>query len=248
MDLEALLLNIQDLRETIQHEIQVSQQAGILDDSYEKYLNDQLAFLSTRKSKIVQDFKLPLVSSINPKTLRSTLPPNRGGDPDLPLKSSKSLNPFKKIPANKIFRKQASPARGNSPSAMRYSPQASPSSAKSEKIKYLDLLPNRDSPLCSTRSSASSVERSSDLKSELYRKYQEQREIRNKAHQEMLALKEQMLLERENKLEAMIKARNLEGRKRLEGKDERTCVLGVKPPLSPAFMKSVEKEKIVSFM
>lgn len=86
------------------------------------------------------------------------------------------------------------------------------------------------------------------MKSELYRKYQEQREIRNKAHQEMLALKEQMLLERENKLEAMIKARNLEGRKRLEGKDERTCVLGVKPPLSPAFMKSVEKEKIVSFM
>ena len=86
------------------------------------------------------------------------------------------------------------------------------------------------------------------MKSELYRKYQEQREIRNKAHQEMLALKEQMLVERENKLEAMIKARNQEGRKRIEGKDERVCTVGVKPPLSPAFMKSAEKEKIVRFM
>jgi hypothetical protein len=240
-----LLTNISDLEETLKSELRYSSEAFNNDDSFEKYLKDQLDFFSLKKESLYRDFNLIKNPSNHPKGYRATLPPPKVENNPRLFKSSSSLNPFKKVQSSKIFSKKVSPARGTSPSALRYSPHSSPSSAKSEKLKYLDLNPNQDSPLASTRSSTSSTV--SESKADLYQKYQEQREIRNKAHQEMLALKEQMLLEKELKLEAMMRVAQEEPRKKqfLEVKDEGKTFTGVKPPRSPVFGKGRENDKIV---
>ena len=139
----------------------------------------------------------------NSKTWQKSRPP--------PILSN--ANEELKIDPSTIFKKKISPLRGKSPSALRYSPLLSPASERIERKKTFDCFSNTDSPPCSTRSSTSSMDKLlgannftlDSYKTELLRKYQEQREIRNKAHEEMLLLKEKMLKKREKKLESMIK-------------------------------------------
>lgn len=264
-----LVDKIFELERTVHKELISSKEEGILDESYESYLNAQLKDLFNQKQKIFEEFCRPDLLKVPQKSNRATMPPKRQQKQGLELfRSSKTLFPFNKPPAEKIFSKKVSPQRGNSPSAMRYSPQNSPmlspasgpssssgrytvSPLKSEQIKHFDLMNSRDSPLCSTRSSASSIERvpAGELNAELYQKYQEQREIRNKAHQEMLLLKERMLNEKEMKLEALMKAFNKKSEK--YSSDIKEEVKSIKPPLSPVMNKSKLKQnndRIVSFM
>lgn len=260
--LKDLINKISELETTLNNELRISAEEGILDESYDKYLNAQLKDLTVQKQNIFEEFCRSDLLKVPQKSNRATMPPKREHNQGTELfRSSTSLFPYNKPPIEKIFSKKISPQRGNSPSAMRYSPQLSPqhspatgpirntaSPLKSEQLKHFDLINSRDSPICSTRSSASSIERlpSGEFNAELYQKYQEQREIRNKAHQEMLLLKEKMLNEKEMKLEALMKAFNKKSEKCfLEVKEEAKYI---KPPLSPVFNKrktNQENDRIV---
>lgn len=233
LKLEDFIRELEKEEENIEKEKLSLKKDGILDEGLDFYLTESINLIKERKEKLINDFypqktdkkireNAPSTKNLETKLLNNKIFENHHG----PLVNNKPLysvhNIEKKIlspPAAEIFRKKVSPERGNSPSAMRYSPQLSPTSIRSEKVKNLEVLSGHESPPCSTRSSASSIDKlvckstgNFDPQSyELYRKYQEKREIRNRAHEDMLRLKEQILIQKEKKLEELLKTIMIRG-------------------------------------
>ncbi|OMJ87270.1 hypothetical protein SteCoe_11038 [Stentor coeruleus] len=275
LKLEDLIQELEREEENIEKQKLSLKKDGILDEGLDFYLTDSINLIKERKEKLIKDF----YPQKTDKKIRKNSPSTMHLDTKLfdnnifesnhrPLVSNKPLysvhNIEKKIlspPAAEIFRKKVSPERGNSPSAIRYSPQLSPSSVISEKVKNLEALSGHESPPCSTRSSASSIDKlvcqstgNFDPQSyELYRKYQEKREIRNRAHEDMLRLKEQILIQKEKKLEELLKTIMIRGNNVgdidfYDKKDTRNRKFNtecgspkyVKPPRSPKPMKTTD--------
>lgn len=227
LKLEDFIRELEKEEKNIEKEKLSLKKDGILDEGLDFYLTESINLIKERKEKLIKDFypqqTVKKAKKVNPSTKNqqpNLLSNKKFENHQEPLVINKPLysvhNIEKKIfspPTSEIFRKKVSPERGNSPSATRYSPKLSPSSIRNEKVKNFEALSLHESPPCSTRSSTSSIDKfvyksteNFDPKSyELYRKYQEKREIRNRAHEDMLRLKEQILIQKEKKIDELLK-------------------------------------------
>ena len=217
--LKSLIIEMSKQEESVKQHMASLKNDGICDEGLDSYLRSSLEDLKNRRESIIREFNLhnieltqenkkshPVASEIaDVKTQQKSRPLHISFE-KMAIDTTFKANP------ESIFKKKISPLRGNSPSALRYSPQLSPSSVRFERKQTYDYLSNTNSPPCSTRSSASSMDKLlgtasllDSFKSDLFKKYQEQREKRNQAHEEMLSLKEIMLKEKEKKLESIVK-------------------------------------------
>ena len=177
---------------------------GILDESLEIYLKNSIKDLQLRKEKLILDLTQ---NAHYPNTDNSEGSQNKLTQNNLKIMKKPSQEPVSytkysqiekycpELQKLKLFSKKTSPDRGSSPSARRYSPVSNPFNEKSPKSGKKGF---KGSPGCSTRSSRSSEEKiageiSDKFENELMIRYEEQRKIRNKAHEKMLFLKEQIL-------------------------------------------------------
>jgi hypothetical protein len=252
--LKSFVEEVEEEQQKIQKYLIDLKNDGILDDSLEIYLKDSFNDLQFRKEKLVRDLAqnsyFPITDSSEQNQSNKTINGQRimkkpSQEPVSFVKDSKSdknLQPVKRV---SVFHKKTSPERGNSPSARRYSPQ---SQGIYEKKKRNQCKANKVSPACSTRSSRSSedkfVAETSEKNDELWVKYEELREIRNKAHEKMLMLKERMLVDKEikiNKIIQKVKDQNEKCKKSYE--NIRNCI---RPPRSPREKPTSESnDKIV---
>lgn len=189
---------------------------GLLDEGLEGYLLNAIEELRSRKELLVDQFLCDknVYADCYSKRLEvrsATTQAQYDYTSSLEKYNSSTPEPFvnqcpiKTLPTI-IFKKKISPLRGNSPSAQRYTSK-SPCSEKIGK-SFLDHFSNTDSQISSTRSSRSSFERGNVNNTEQYAlelswKFIQQREIRNKAHEEELNLKEKMLKEMEIRLQKL---------------------------------------------
>lgn len=233
LKLEDFILELEKEEQNIEKQKLCLKNDGILDENLDCYLTESINLIKDRKEKLIKDFyPKKILKNIKTKHSPTAVPIKKthnnnkyeiSHDQQTTNKSLYSVHNIQKKNvsplATEIFRKKISPERGNSPSAMRYSPQLFPASEIVEKVKNLDILSGYESPVSSTRSSGSSIDKlvsnstgNSDAYSyELYKKYQEKREIRNRAHEDMLKLKEQILLQKEKKLEEILKTIMVQG-------------------------------------
>ncbi|OMJ79167.1 hypothetical protein SteCoe_20867 [Stentor coeruleus] len=233
LKLEDFILELEKEEQNIEKQKLCLKNDGILDENLDCYLTDSINLIRERKEKLIKDFyptkphknikikhsptSIPIKNTHNNNKyeIYHDQQPNTKSLYSVHNIQKKNVSPL----ATEIFRKKVSPERGNSPSAMRYSPQLFPTSSIVEKVKNLDILSGYESPVSSTRSSGSSIDKlvsnstgNTDAYSyELYKKYQEKREIRNRAHEDMLKLKEQILLQKEKKLEEILKTIMVKG-------------------------------------
>lgn len=189
---------------------------GIKDEELESYLKVTLIDFESKRNSIQQEFQFNFIPTAPTTTSKKPLTPTSyqktETDPVIPLKI---------IPQLEIFKKKISPIRGTSPSALRYSPIQSPVSERIERNRVADIFSNTQSPIPSTRSSGSSIDKASiflpsnEFNPKLMKKYQYQREIRNNAHEKMLLIKEKILLDKEKKIYSLIKAAEIKDLKTL---------------------------------
>ena len=218
---EVLLSEITKQEEIIENYANKLEEAGNIDPNIEEYLKNTREELQERKQKLIEEFKpverskklTPLNLSItneedSPKIKNKANTPNSVTSrvEKFPFYSVLEIE-IEKSPAlpKDIFKKHQDLSRGNSPSALRYSPINSLS--PNIKNKQIEINDNLYSEFSSTQCSFSNFDRINDSSleySEYSRKYQELREIKNKVHEEMLLLKEKMLNEKESRLEAMM--------------------------------------------
>ena len=277
-------MKILELIEKLSNELKFIEQSmntlksdGILDEPLELYLKTTTEELSNRQNLLIEHFNLkekinnsdmPTVknseTSTPPFKLLSTLVmPTNLPQTSISLDTPSRENP-KKFSPSLIFQKKISPLRGTSPSAQRYAPK-SPSTDKIERKNRFDPFRSSESPQCSTRSSGSSLDKimaanpSEHQALELSWKFIQQREIRNRAHEEELMLKEKMLRDMEVRLQKLKKEVSDE-----YGKEKERNLLGVecykcrskdsdrgsqqarqffKPPRSPRIPNSKNREE-----
>lgn len=230
---------------------------GILDESLETYLKKSIKDLQLRKEKLILDLTQ---NAHYPKTDNSEVSQNKLIQNNLKIMKKPSQEPVSytkysqiekhcpELQKVKLFSKKTSPERGNSPSARRYSPVSNQINEKSPKLGPKGF---KGSPGCSTRSSRSSEDKIAGeicdkFENELRIKYEEQRKIRNRAHEKMLLLKEQLL----NGKEIEIKEHSGKGNRR--AKEIRIDIESVgsrerdveRPPRSPKNrLREVDKSR-----
>ena len=210
---------------------------GLLDDSLNDFLQKQFNDLDHRKKTLIKEFsQIPDF----PHTLLPTPPIPLSVNPILIKKKPKQPIFHSEKPNTILFKKSTSPARGSSPSARRYSPQPNNNFEKYEKISQ--KLPEKniiikESPVESTRSTRSSEEKIvnksfGEISDELWNKYQELREKRNKAHEQMLIIREKMLKDKETELNKILK--------KASSSPQAQKKTSFKPPTSPKNRKKDE--------
>jgi hypothetical protein len=227
----ALMDEITKQEELIENYANKLEEAGNIDPSIEDYLQNTREELRLKKQKLIQEFqpkqadekkRLSIINlkdgddSPRVKLTKNTPKASSSRAEKFPFYSvhkieieknpdslKDNLGSSKKNLPEQIFKKKSGSSRGNSPSAFRYSPQTSPLENK----RRIENIENPDPEISSTECSLTNVDKLNDLGSieysEAYRQYQQMRELRNKAHEKMLKLKEKMLYEKEAQLKAM---------------------------------------------
>lgn len=207
--LQNYLSEVSKEQEKISNHIQTLHSDGILDDSLDAFLKNSYQELEKRKKNLLQD--LASTSQFSKIPVSVPLIPVSVNPIQIKKKPTQEIFQSEK-PHSSLFRQKTSPDRGSSPSACRYSPKANNVFEKYEKpdLKPIEKKISRESPIGSTRSSRSSEDKilPENIEfgiDELKIKYQEQREIRNKAQEQMLMIREKMLHDKETYLKNIIK-------------------------------------------
>lgn len=204
--LRNILSELSKEQEKISNHIKTLHYDGILDDSLDAFLKTSYEELETRKKNLLKDFTSTSQFSVSVPSIPVSVNP-------IQIKKKPTQEIFQsKKPHSSLFRQKTSPDRGSSPSACRYSPKPNNIFEKYEKPEHkpIETKVSINSPIGSTRSSRSSedkiqLENPEFGIDELKVKYQEQREIRNKAQEQMLMIREKMLHDKEAYLKSIMK-------------------------------------------